>query len=153
MSEAIARRPCELDASRLAPADMAAMREALRSAALPADDLDAPDVMPFVFRRAGDDVGYGGLELHGDNALLRSIVVDPDYRGEGVGRRIVELLSARARAFGAARAFLLTASADRWFAKFGFASLDRRDAPASIAATRQMAALCPASAVLMTKAL
>lgn len=153
MSRVIAALSTELDASPLARADMPAMREALRAAALPADDLDAPDVMLFAFRRGGDNVGHGGFELHGEDALLRSIVVDPAFRGEGLGRRIVEWLGACARDLGGARGFLLTTNADRYFAKLGFAPVDRRDAPESIKATRQMAALCPSSAVLMMKAL
>ena len=143
----------ELEASRLGQANMSALREALQAAGLPADDLDAPDVTMFAFQRAGKLVGYGGLELHGDDALLRSIIVDRKHRSEGVGRRIVAMLSACARDLGGKRGFLLTTSADRYFAKLGFASVDRRNAPESIRATRQMAASCPASAVLMKKAL
>jgi amino-acid N-acetyltransferase len=32
----------------------------------------------------GRVVGVAGLELHGEDGLLRSVAVDPDYRGQGL---------------------------------------------------------------------
>jgi N-acetylglutamate synthase-like GNAT family acetyltransferase len=143
----------DLSATPLAPADLPAMRAVLRRAALPADDLEEPDVTLFAFARDGEVVGYGGLELYGDDALLRSIVVAPDRRREGVGRRIVALLLANAAGMGARRGYLLTTEAQKYFEGLGFAAVERRDAPPAIMATRQMAGLCPASAALMAKTL
>ena len=65
------------------------MREALRLAALPADDLDDENVCAFALRDGGATVGYAGLELYGGDALLRSVVVDPARRGRGSGQAIV----------------------------------------------------------------
>jgi N-acetylglutamate synthase-like GNAT family acetyltransferase len=140
-----------VSASPLTPALMPAMRAALQKAALPADDLEAPGVVLFSFARDGQTVGYGGLVVCGGDALLRSIVVDPDHRSKGVGRSIVELLLGRVGELGAQRSYLLTSSATEYFELLGFTEIDRRDAPASILATRQMQGLCPASAILMTK--
>ena len=54
---------------------------------------------------------------------------------------------------GVRRAFLLTMDARAFFEGLGFMEIDRKRAPSEILATRQAAALCPASAVLMVKAL
>jgi N-acetylglutamate synthase-like GNAT family acetyltransferase len=140
-----------ISAFSLADSKLPAMRAALQEVALPADDLDAPGLALFSFVRDGKTLGYGGLEVYGGDALLRSIVVDPDHRNEGVGRWIVELLLESASEMGARGSYLLTTGARKYFERFGFIMLDRRDAPASIQATRQMAGLCPASAVLMTR--
>ena len=143
----------ELRASPLVAEALPAMRAALRAASLPADDLDEPSLTLFAYERFGRVVGYGGFEVHGDVALLRSIVVRPDHRSEGIGRRIVELLIASAGGLGVERAYLLTTDARDYFEGLGFEVVDRRDAPAALMQTRQMAGLCPASAVLMAKAL
>ena len=54
---------------------------------------------------------------------------------------------------GVRRAFLLTTDARAFFERLGFTAIDRKSAPSEILATRQAAGLCPASAVLMVKAL
>jgi GNAT superfamily N-acetyltransferase len=38
----------------------------------------------------GRVVGVAGLELHGEDGLLRSVAVDPDYRGQGLAAALVE---------------------------------------------------------------
>jgi N-acetylglutamate synthase-like GNAT family acetyltransferase len=150
---AVVQTIAAISAFPLTPAELPSMRAALIGAGLPIDDLDAPCLALFACVRNGRILGYGGLEVHGGVALARSIVVAPDHRGEGVGRRIVELLLAQAAELGARRIYLLTMDAETYFASLGFVAVDRRKAPAAILATRQMAALCPASATLMMKAL
>ena len=64
-----------------APADAAAIDALLRAADLPADDF-ADHLAHFLVARRGDAVvGAVGLELHGRDALLRSLVVAPGERG------------------------------------------------------------------------
>jgi N-acetylglutamate synthase-like GNAT family acetyltransferase len=132
---------------------LAAAAAVLTAAHLPVDDLAAEGVNLFVFRQAGEIVGYGGFERYGEDALVRSIVVVPDRRRSGLGRRIVKNVLAQARKQGAERAYLLTIDAQDYFARLGFAVVDRASAPLSILATRQAASLCPISAVLMMKSL
>ena len=45
----------------------------------------------------GRVVGVAGLEVHGDDGLLRSVAVDPDYRGQGLAASLVEAALERAR--------------------------------------------------------
>jgi N-acetylglutamate synthase-like GNAT family acetyltransferase len=139
-------------ATPLAAGERAAMGEALRFAGLPASDLDDASVRAFAFAgRDGALVGYGGLEIHGDEALVRSIVVEPSRRRQGAGRAIVERLLGEAAALGAVRAYLLTTNARAYFERLGFATVARADAPPAILATRQAVGLCPASAALMVR--
>ncbi len=143
----------DLRAVLLARLDLTAPRQALRDAGLPADDLDADGVTLYAFEEGGVVVGYGGLEMVGDGALVRSIVVDPAQRRRGVGRRIVEQALANAARCGVRRAFLLTTDARAYFESLGFAVIDRKDAPPAILATRQATGLCPVSAILMVREL
>ncbi|MGO4352695.1 arsenic resistance N-acetyltransferase ArsN2 [Rhizobium sp. RAF36] len=130
-----------------------ALRSALENADLPTDDLDDAGRTFFRIARGVDTVGYGGYELHGDNALLRSVVITPDNRHRGLGRRATDLLLRRAYADGARTGYLLTTNAAPFFETLGFRPIDRATAPAAILQTRQAASLCPASAVLLAKPL
>lgn len=136
------------------PADDAGLRAALMAEGLPVDDLHAPELTLFAYDTLdGTRVGYGGFELHGNDALLRSIVVPAEARGGGIGRNLVPLLALRAFEAGARRGFLLTEGAAAFFAKVGFKPIERSAAPSTILATRQASSLCPATATLMTRTL
>lgn len=67
-----------------------------------------PDVRPYVLREDGEPVGYGELWIDADEreAELARIIVNPDYRGRGVGRRLVVLLVERAALSGFPDAFV-----------------------------------------------
>jgi len=134
-----------------APADAAAIGALLRAADLPAEDF-ADHLAHFLVARRGDTVlGAVGLELHGRDALLRSLVVAPAARGRGLGGRLVDRLAAAARRRGARRFYLLTTTAETFFAHRGFERIERGGVPAAITATREFHSLCPVSAVCMTR--
>lgn len=95
-------------------------------------------------------VGVGGLEACGEGiGLLRSFAVSPDYRSRGIAKRLCERLFDHARRSGLASLYLLTTTAQGYFARLGFTPLARSEAPAAIRDTRQFRSLCPDSAVLM----
>jgi N-acetylglutamate synthase-like GNAT family acetyltransferase len=133
------------------PNQLHTLRAAVRKARLPVEDISNPAVTLFAFRSDKAFVGCGGLEIYGADALLRSVFVDPNHRNRGIGRHIVEFLLDHAASEKVSRVYLLTTGAHAYFAKAAFTAIDRRAAPASIAATRQMASLCPASSVLMVR--
>ncbi len=131
---------------RVEDRDLGAIEAALRDAGLPFDDL----------REAGRQFYRGppgcfvGLEIFGEDALLRSMVVPATERGKGVGQRMVAALIECARAHGICRLWLLTTTAEPFFTACGFARAERVEAPAPIRGTREHRDLCPASATLMT---
>lgn len=128
--------------------------QALTDAGLPTDDLT--DAGRTWFRFAvpeGETVGYGGFELYDNDALLRSIVVPPEYRGRGIGRNLMLLLMRKTFEAGARTGYVLTNSADGWLEKLGFKAVDRADAPHAILETRQAKELCPKSATLRKRSL
>ncbi|MGP3696063.1 arsenic resistance N-acetyltransferase ArsN2 [Rhodobacter sp. NSM] len=126
-----------------------ALIAALTAAGLPVDDLTEPGRGFFAYRSGDRTAGFGGIERHGAHVLLRSIVVPEGRRGEGLGRAILAHLMTEAA--GSAAVWLLTTTAAPFFARHGFRAVSRAEAPAEILATRQAAAICPASAVLMTR--
>jgi arsenate reductase len=138
--------------SRPVPAEDPDFTNALIAEGLPVDDLSESGRTFSAFSTLdGVTVGYGGLELIGEDVLLRSVVVLPAFRGKNLGRNIVPLLLYRAYREGARHAWLLTNTAAPFFEALGFKVTDRRSAPADVLATRQAAILCPASASLLSR--
>lgn len=117
---------------------------ALEAAALPTDDLTSE---PFRYFTA-EDAAWGGVSA-GPDAMLRSVVVSPHARGQGLGVVVARGLIQHAREAGSERLWLLTTSASPFFAKLGWRAADRAEAPNAIAQSRQFSELCPASATLM----
>lgn len=129
------------------------LRAALAGAGLPVDDLTDAGRRFYRFSHDRETVGFGGLELYGECALLRSIVVISDRRGLGFGQAITLSLLDEAHMKGAEAAYLLTDTVAPFFQALGFRSIARDEAPAAILTTRQAASLCPASAALMVRGL
>jgi len=143
MDRAITARPPLADAMAL-----------LRAADLPTEDLtDSHLEHFFMVGGTGSAVGLVGLELFGRHALLRSLVVDPQVRTTGLGSRLVEHAEAHARTRGASSMYLLTTTAEGFFAARGYARTERSTAPESIRGTREFASLCAASSAFMVKQL
>ncbi|MCE6077460.1 GNAT family N-acetyltransferase [Agrobacterium vitis] len=123
-------------------------RNALMSASLPTDDLDEDGRSFFVLHDgAGDPLGYSGLENCGTDLLLRSMVVVPERRGQGLGRVLAGLTIAKADC--GADIYLATTTAAPFFRTVGFETVNRADLPSAILSTRQLSGLCPASATIM----
>lgn len=127
------------------------LRDALAAASLPTGDLEEPGKTFFRFQLLGGlVVGYGGYEVQGRDALLRS-VCRTERSAKGVGPNLVQLLMSRAFDDGARHAFVLTEGAAKFFRGIGFGDTDRATAPEAIRSTRQALELCPASASLLSR--
>jgi amino-acid N-acetyltransferase len=96
-------------------------------------------------------VGMGGLEVHGRFALLRSLAVGAEHRRQGLASMICDRLEEDATHRGVSRVYLLTETAESFFAKRGYSVATRENAPAEITATEEFTTLCPDSAVLMVR--
>jgi len=84
----------------------------------------------FVVADAGGEVvGAAGIELYGESALLRSVVVRPDWKGKRLGVALVSAALERAREAGVREAYLLTTTAERWFPRLGFEITQRSEVP------------------------
>ena len=94
-----------------------------------------------------------GLEGYGAVALLRSLAVAPAWQGLGLGSALLAHAEQAARQRGVQALYLLTTTAEAFFARRGYVRLSREAAPPVLHRTAEFAALCPASAVGMTKAL
>lgn len=124
------------------------LRKALSDAALPIDDLE-DDGRTF-FKAIGVDgktVGFSGIERCDGAVLLRSVVVLPEARGQGIGKAVTRVTLQKLGPD--LPAFLATTSAASFFEGLGFTVISRDEVPASILSTRQLSGICPASATIM----
>jgi amino-acid N-acetyltransferase len=101
----------------------------------------------------GRIVGCAAVERYGVAGLLRSVAVDPDWRGQGLGDRLLAAVVAHAQAHGVTDLYLLTDTAAAYFARRGFAPVDRATVAPAVTASVEFTTACPASAQAMFRRL
>ena len=83
----------------------------------------------------GEIEGYDYMSLRGPAGVLNDLIVDPQYRGQGAGRLLLETIVSQLKSRGVPRVVLSTAakneSAQRLFERSGFR-------PTMIEMTREM---------------
>ncbi len=83
----------------------------------------------FVAEAEGVVVGCGALHvLWEDLAEVRTVAVDPDLRGAGIGHRVLSGLLEQARAVGVSRVFCLTFETE-FFGRHGFVEIEGAPVP------------------------
>ncbi len=100
----------------------------------------------------GHVVAAGVIEWHAEegrepDGLIRSVVVDPVFRGQGIGTRLIDYLTASTDR----NLYLLTESATDFFRGLGFESIDRSSAPPALRASEEFRCLCGESAAFMRR--
>ena len=135
-----------------ADADLPAVRRLLTAVALPLDGL--ADFFPAGYAVAigpdGELLGVAGIEVHGDQGLLRSVAVSPRAQRSGIGADLARDRLAWAAGARLAGVHLLTTAASPYFARLGFATVDRAELPAVIRASVEFRQACPETAVAMS---
>jgi amino-acid N-acetyltransferase len=135
------------------PEDADAILRLLEGNQLPLDGLREHLDTAIVARHNGDVIGVAALEMYQDGALMRSVAVAPPVQGKGLGRQLTDAVLRMARDMRASHAYLLTTTAERYFATFGFERIERADVPASVQTSIEFRSACPSSATVMRKPL
>jgi amino-acid N-acetyltransferase len=133
--------------------DLEAVLDLLRRAGLPATGVAEQFGHFLVVREDADLVGACGIEVCGADGLLRSVAVDSDFRGAGVGTALARAAEELARKLGLKNLYLLTTSAREFFARLGYVEAPRQEVPPGIRAMEEFRSLCPESAHCMRKRL
>jgi homocysteine S-methyltransferase len=133
--------------------DMQAIRDLLGGNRLPTSDLADSRPEFYVACEGTEIVGAGGLEIHGDVGLLRSVVVADRLRGQGIGKMLVESVETSARKRGMTSLVLLTETAADFFGRLGYSEIARDDVPRRVRNSAEFRTLCPQSARCMIKRL
>lgn len=130
--------------------ELESLKNFLKVNQLPADDLQLKNSLLLTYYNADDTlVGSGGLEFYESKALLRSLTVSPELRGQQLGKQIVQDLLQQAREAGMNEVYLLTQTAFFFFQKLGFTEVQRDLVPAEIKASSEFSQVCPSSAQVM----
>jgi amino-acid N-acetyltransferase len=138
---------------RATPADAVALLALMERAHLPTDGLASHLDAAFVAREGDRIVGSVAIEIYADGGLLRSVAVEADRRGTGLGARLTESAIEDARRRALPALYLLTTTAEHFFPRFGFERIGRDEVPASVQASVEFREACPASATVMRKRL
>lgn len=128
----------ELKVNKIDKKDLKDLRTLLLAEALPVETiLSAPVQFYEIVTDRGARIGWGGLEIYGEHAVVRSVVIKTVLRKTGAGRVLLKSLIDAARGFGLKKLWLLTISAEVFFEKMGFKHALRTDAPKDIQACEE----------------
>jgi amino-acid N-acetyltransferase len=133
--------------------DLPDVRNLLQRQQLTPDGIDDHVQTMLVVKDGLRLVGTATLECHADGALLRSVAVDTEQQGRGLGKLLIDAALQLAQKHGVHDVFLLTISAEEFFPRFGFETITREAVPASVQTSVQFRYACPASSVVMRKRL
>jgi N-acetylglutamate synthase-like GNAT family acetyltransferase/SAM-dependent methyltransferase len=132
------------------PADLEAVEALLTAAELPVDGVADQFEDGYVVSSADDEiVGAAGLEVFGGYGLLRSVVVAPEWRGRGIAESLIRDRVEWGAARGLRAVYLLTTTAESYFEKRGFASVERDIVPDAVRRSSEFMDICPTTAVAM----
>jgi N-acetylglutamate synthase-like GNAT family acetyltransferase len=125
----------------------------LDQAGLPMLDSGFPLRNLFVATEGPTVIGAIALGVHARAGMVRSLVVAPDQRGQGMARQLMQTLFSRSHELGLRGLYLLTTDGESVFEKLGFRRVPRDSAPPEIRSSRQFSQECPESALLMHRSL
>jgi amino-acid N-acetyltransferase len=142
-----------LTALPLAAWERDGLQAALARSGLPTADLGEADRLFWRFETTEDvPVGFGGIEVHGREGLLRSVVILPPLRRHGYGSAVVAALELEAQSRGCRALYLLAPMAQSFCARLGYLPCARDSVPAPVRASAEFAAY-PSSTPVLTKVL
>lgn len=120
--------------------------------ALPVNDI-GENTLLFGFMNDNILSGSAGLEVFGDCALIRSISIQKSLQGKGYGAMLQKELEQVAQSNNIRCLYLLTTTAEGFFQKQGFITIQRDEVPATIRSTSEFSSVCPSTAFVMKKIL
>ena len=135
---------------RATPADAGALLALMDRAHLPTDDLASHLDAAFVAREGDRIIGSVAIEIYADGGLLRSVAVDADRRGTGLGARLTAAAIEDAQRRALPALYLLTTTAAAFFPKLGFELTTREAVPQSVRQSIEFQSACPISANVFT---
>jgi amino-acid N-acetyltransferase len=140
----------ELSFSFAGSSDFDRVIDLLQHCDLPFTDLEHRKMNEFILASDNGRVaGCIGMEIYGDEGLLRSLAVRSELRKKGIGSQLVDRLIAFAVQRGVKKLHLLTNTAEIFFSAKGFKRNQRTEAPSAISQSAEFSYICPSSAVYM----
>jgi len=122
----------------------------LKESGLPFQDVEVGKTFLIgCYDESGNLLGTGGLEFYNSFALMRSIAVNTNHKGNSIGKEIVNSLITVAKSKSVSEIYLLTETARNYFLRIGFKDIEREKVPTEIKKSTEFDSVCPVSAVCM----
>lgn len=132
------------------PDDLPALLALLERSGLPQEGLADHVATALVARDEQHIIGSAALEIYGSAALLRSVAVDAERRGVGLGQQLVKAALDLAHKHGVGEVYLLTETAAEFFPRQGFRPIARDEVNPAIHQSVEWSCVCPTSAQALT---
>jgi amino-acid N-acetyltransferase len=139
----------EIRITAATPTDVEPIKEMLTASGLPTKGVDDHWKTFLVAWDGRKRVGCAGAEAYQFAALIRSIAVVPEYRSLGLGRKLVRQLIDRLAAHGLREFYLLTTTAEEYFKKRGFKTIERDEVHPQVLVSHEFQDACPSTATCM----
>ncbi len=97
--------------------------------------------------QAGNLQACGAIEDYGELGLLRSVAIEPNLQGQGLGKALLAALEQQAQQQGLHTLYLLTTSAEAFFAAHDYRPIERTAADSRLHASAQWGAICSSAAL------
>lgn len=129
--------------------DLPLIQSLLKSVKLPLEGVEENLADFLTLSQEGKIIGTVGLEIYGDKALLRSLGVAPQEQGKGYGIHLYQAIIRKAQEQGIGEIYLLTETAENFFAARGFEKISREIVDEGVKTSVEFQSACPASAACM----
>ena len=95
------------------------------------EDEVATNIRSYVLAKVDDElVGYAALHIHSARlAEIRSLIVSDNYRGQSIGKKIVEFTLEEARTLGVGEEVLVLTYLPEFFKKINFVEIAKETIP------------------------
>jgi len=131
-----------------------AIRKLLKQVNLPTGDPEKLLGQLYVVEYEGEVIACGGFEYYPPLALLRSVAVDTNFQGQGIGSKLVSHILDVLKAMQVEAVYLLTDTAESFFQrKFYFTPIPREDSPGLIQQSSEFKEIVCQDAVCMVRTL
>lgn len=132
--------------------DLEAIKRMLVAALLPSRDVvGGPGQRYIVARENGRIIGCAGLGVSGHDGQVRSMAVHWTRRNAGLGTRLHERLLFEAVLAGVKTLYVVTMTADDFFARHGYRRIGAQEVPPELMASEEFAAFAPGGGVIMSR--
>ncbi|RMF84568.1 MAG: GNAT family N-acetyltransferase [Nitrospinota bacterium] len=135
------------------PGDLSAILELMTTVQLPQAGISEAIEHFWIAREGAKIIGSIGVEVYANRCLLRSLAVHPSWQGKGLGKALTETLLAYLTAKRFQAVYLLTTTAEAFFARYGFHPIARDAVPQTVQQSVEFQSACPLTAACMERLL
>jgi len=131
--------------------DFDAVKRLLMASLLPSRDVGGPDQRLIVASEESRIIGCAGLQIAGEHGLVRSMAVHWTRRNAGLGSRLLDRLLFEAVLGGVRRLYVVTTTAEDFFAGHGFLKVAADAVPPALRTSEEFTAFVPGGSSVMSR--